>query len=50
LENKYFGEELPIDAPQLMGTLPTMDDLNELKKLKKLSDSLMEKSPVLGEN
>jgi hypothetical protein len=50
LENKCFGKELPIDAPQLMGTLPKMDDLNELKKLKRLADSIMEKSPVLDKN
>lgn len=47
LENKCFGEELPIDAPQLMGTLPNINDLDDLKKLR---DSIMEKSPVLGEN
>lgn len=32
VENKFLGEELPIDAPELMGTLPTMADLEELKK------------------
>ena len=45
LENKFLGEELPIDAPQLMGTLPTKNDLEELKKLKRLAESIMEKSP-----
>lgn len=49
LENKCFGEELPIDAPQLMGTHPKMDDINELKKLKILAESVMEKSPILGD-
>ena len=56
IESKSFGQPLPIDAPQLMGTLPNMEDLNELRKLKKLANSLTEKSnPVtllgeLGEN
>ena len=26
----YFGEEMPLDMPKLMGTLPTLDDANEL--------------------
>jgi hypothetical protein len=46
LENKFFGEELPIHAPQLMGTLPKMNDLNELRKLQKLGKSIMEKSAL----
>ena len=29
-EEKYFGEEMPLDMPKLMGTLPTLDDANEL--------------------
>ena len=44
LENKFLGEELPIDAPQLMGTLPTKNDLEELGKLKKLAESIVQKS------
>jgi len=48
LENKCFGEELPLDAPQLMGTLPDMDDLNELRKLRKLAHSMTEKSNPLN--
>ena len=43
-ENKFYGKELPIDAPQLMGTLPKMDDLDELKKMAHLARSIMEKS------
>jgi hypothetical protein len=45
LENKFFGEELLIDAPQLMGTLPKMDDLDELKRMQELARSIMQKSP-----
>jgi len=48
LENKVLGEELPMDAPQLMGTLPTQNDLKELTKLRELADSIMKKSPKLG--
>ena len=48
LETKYFGQPLPIDAPQLMGTLPSMADLNELKKLQKLASSMTEKSNPLN--
>jgi hypothetical protein len=33
LEKKYFKMELAIDAPELMGTLPKMSDVEELKKL-----------------
>lgn len=53
IETKIFGQQLPIDAPQLMGTLPTTNDLNELRKLKKLGDSLLQKSnplDTLGEH
>jgi hypothetical protein len=35
LEKKFFGEELPLDAPQLMGTLPILQYLDDLKKLRK---------------
>jgi hypothetical protein len=41
LEKKCFGTKMPIDAPQLMGTLPTMSDIENLKSL---SDSFLEKS------
>lgn len=34
-EKKHFGTELPINAPELMGTLPTMNDSNQLKSLGK---------------
>ena len=44
IETKIFGQPLPIDAPQLMGTLPQRGDLDELRKLKALADSIMEKS------
>jgi len=48
LENKFLGEELPIDAPQLMGTLIKMHDIDELKKMgaefKELGKSLIHKS------
>lgn len=50
LENKCFGEKLPIDAPQLMGTLPKMDDINELKKMNGLANSIIEKSSELVKN
>lgn len=53
IETKSFGEPLPIDAPQLMGTLPNKNDLNELRKLKKLAESITQKSnplTTLGEN
>jgi hypothetical protein len=40
-EKKFFGSELPIDAPQLMGTLPSENDLDALRKLK---DSIIQKS------
>lgn len=46
VENKFLGEELPIDAPELMGTLPTMVDLEELKRAAALAKSIMEKSSV----
>ena len=44
VETQMFGTPLPIDAPQLMGTLPVMSEIEELKKLKKLADSIMQKS------
>ena len=53
IEAKTFGQSLPMDAPQLMGSLPKMDDLNELRKMKKLADSIIQKSnplTTLGEN
>jgi hypothetical protein len=43
-ETQRFGESLPIDAPQLMGTLPKTNDLKELQKLKQLADSIIQKS------
>ena len=53
IETKVFKQPLPMDAPQLMGTLPTKNDLEELSKLKSLADSIMKKSnslSTLGEN
>ena len=53
IETKKFGQPLPIDAPQLMGTLPNRNDLDELRKLKKLASSMIEKSnplTMLGED
>ena len=47
IESKAFGEPLPIDAPQLMGTLPAKSDLDELRKLKALADSMTKKSNPL---
>ena len=52
IETRIFGQPLPIDAPQLMGTLPNKNDLKELREIKKLSDSLLKKSnpmDLLGE-
>jgi hypothetical protein len=43
-ETQTFGEPLPMDAPQLMGTLPKTSDVKELQKLKKLADSIIQKS------
>jgi hypothetical protein len=43
-ETEKFGQSLPIDAPNLMGTLPQMADLEELRKFKKLADSMIQKS------
>jgi hypothetical protein len=43
-ETQRFGEPLPIDAPQLMGTLPKTSDLKELQKLKQLADSIIQKT------
>lgn len=48
IETKTFGQPLPIDAPQLMGTLPAKKDLDELRKLKALAESMMEKSNPLA--
>jgi len=44
LETQIFGVSLPLDAPQLMGTLPAMSDIEELQKLKQLADSIIQKS------
>jgi hypothetical protein len=47
VENKFFGEELPIDAPQFMGTLPKRAEkirLDELKKMNDLAKSFMDKA------
>ena len=52
IETKTAGQPLPIDAPQLMGTLPQRSDVKELWKLRKLAESMTEKaefSPTLGE-
>ena len=51
IETKIFGQPLPVDAPQLMGTLPQKSDLDELRKLRELANSITEKSnplPTLG--
>ena len=48
IETKTFGQPLPIDAPQLMGTLPAKNDLDELRKLKALAESMMKKSNPLS--
>ena len=42
-EKQYFGTQLPIDAPQLMGTLPTMNDI-DIEELQAFSNSFFEKS------
>ncbi len=47
-ETLKFGEPLPIDAPQLMGTLPKTNDVKELQKLKQLADSIIQKSSELS--
>lgn len=47
IETKSFGQPLPIDAPQLMGTLPQKSDIDELQNLKKLAQSLTQKSNPL---
>jgi hypothetical protein len=44
IETRAFGETLSIDAPQLMGTLPKAADLEELKNLKTLADSIIKKA------
>lgn len=48
IETKTAGQPLPIDAPQLMGTLPQRSDAEELWKLKELAESITEKA-TLGE-
>jgi hypothetical protein len=45
-ETLVFGEQLPMDAPQLMGTLPTINDIKEAEKFKKLVESVIYKSPL----
>lgn len=47
IETKAFGQPLPMNAPQLMGTLPQKSDFEELKKWKRLAESITEKSPPL---
>jgi hypothetical protein len=47
IETQTFGEPLPIDAPNLMGTLPKTTDLKELQKLQRLADSIIKKSSDL---
>jgi hypothetical protein len=47
-ETQKFGVPLPIDAPQLMGTLPKTNDIKELKKLKELADSITQKSSQMS--
>ena len=52
IETKTAGQPLPMDAPQLMGTLPQRSDVKELWRLRKLAKSVTEKtefSPTLGE-
>lgn len=52
IETKTVGQPLPIDAPQLMGTIPQKSDVEELRKLRKLAQSIAEKAellPTLGE-
>lgn len=48
IETQTFGEPLPIDAPQLIGTLPKTNDLKELQNLKQLADSITQKSNQLS--
>ena len=40
IEKKKSGQALPIDAPQLMGTLPERNDVKEFWKKRKLADSM----------
>jgi hypothetical protein len=48
IETKKFGQPLPIDAPQLMGTLPDSKDVDELWKLRKLAQSIIKKENPLN--
>lgn len=48
IETKFFGQPLPIDAPQLMGTLPERTDWEDVRKLHKLAEVIIKKS-TLGE-
>lgn len=51
IETKSFGQPLPLDAPQLMGTLPNKNDLKELQEVKKLAESMLQKSnPLTTDN
>jgi len=49
-KKKFFGEELPIDAPQLMGALPEKRDIDNLRKFIKEMEqarrALMRKSTL----
>ena len=47
IETTSFGQPLPMDAPQLMGTLLNKNDLKELQKVKKLAESMLQKSNPL---
>lgn len=47
IETKNFGQPLPMDAPQLMGTLPSKNDLKEFEEMKKLAESMLKKSNPL---
>ena len=49
IETKIVGQPLPIDAPQLMGTLPQTSDVKELWELRKLAESMTEKAAKLDE-
>ena len=52
IETKTAGQPLPMDAPQLMGTLPQESDVKELWELRKLAKSMTKKAeflPTLGE-
>jgi hypothetical protein len=41
IETQRFGEPPPLNAPQLIGTFPKVDDLKELQKLKQLAESII---------